>query len=209
MPNTAVATPEQGQELAPYRASDETLELLLTRRSTVAGSMREPGPDAGQLRTILTAAARVPDHRKLAPFRFIVLQGEARAKAGQALAGASRADHPDFPQERIDFEGARFTRAPVVVAVVSSVKDDGKTPEWEQVLCSGAVCQNMIIAASASGFAAQWLTEWYAFDRRVLDALGLTQDERIAGFVYMGTATETPLERPRPDLDALITEFRA
>ena len=96
-----------------------------------------------------------------------------------------------------------------MVAVVSSVKDDGKTPEWEQVLCSGAVCQNMIIAASASGFAAQWLTEWYAFDRRVLDALGLNQDERIAGFVYMGTATETPLERPRPDLDALITEFRA
>lgn len=202
------ASPEQGQELAAAHPSDDTLSLLLTRRSTAAGNMTEPGPDEAQLRAILTAAARVPDHRKLAPFRFIVMRGEARTRAGEALARAARAEHPDFPQERIDFEGARFTRAPVVVAVVSSVKDDVKgTPEWEQQLCAGAVCQNALIAASASGFAAQWLTEWYAYDRAVLDALGLDNGERIAGFIYLGTATEPPLERPRPDLNALITEF--
>jgi len=200
-------TPRQGDPLPSAQPSEETLRLLLTRRSTTAGNLAEPGPDPDQLRAILTAAARVPDHRKLAPFRFIVLRGEARGRAGAAIAAAARADHPDFPEERIAFEGARFERAPVVVAVVSAVKDDGKTPEWEQVLCAGAVCQNALLAASASGFAAQWLTEWYGYDRRVLDALGIAEDERLAGFLYLGTAAEPPLERPRPDLDALVTEL--
>lgn len=207
MAEDATLTPQQGQELAPAHPSKEALTLLLKRRSTTAGNLAGPGPDESQLATILTAASRVPDHRKLAPFRFIVMTGEARRKAGVALGEATRADHPDFPEERVTFEAGRFLRAPVVVAVVSSVKQDGKTPEWEQILCAGAVCQTMLIAASASGFAGQWLTEWYAYDARVLKSLGLTGDERIAGFVYLGTAAENPLERARPDLESLVTRL--
>lgn len=200
--------PAQGQPLAAARPSPDTLELLLTRRSTTAGAMCEPGPDEAQLELILRAGARVPDHRKLAPFRFLIFRGAARSKIGEVFAKAQREDFPQFPEERIAFEAARFERAPVVVAVIASPKDDPKgTPEWEQHLAAAAVCQNMLIAASAVGFAAQWLTEWYAYDRRVLDAMGLTEREKIAGFIYLASAAEDPVERPRPDLADITQDW--
>lgn len=166
-----------------------------------------PGPDAEALRTILEIAARVPDHRRVHPFRFIVFEGQGRARAGEILARAFKANEPEAKPDRIECERVRFLRAPVVIAVVSAVDKTHRTPEWEQVMTAGAVCQNMLIAASAHGFAAQWLTEWYAYDHSVLEAFGLKSGERVAGFIYIGTAKEPPLERQRPDIEALVTGF--
>lgn len=202
------APPENARPLPAARPSREAMELLLTRRSSVAAAMGEPGPSEAELALILRAAARVPDHRKLVPFRFLVFRGEAREKIGELFAAWQKADCPHFPDERIEFERTRFLRAPVVVAVISSPKKDPKnTPEWEQRLCAGAVCQTMLIAASAMGYAAQWLTEWYAYDDRVAAALGLTGDEKVAGFIYLATATEAPLERERPDIAAITKDW--
>jgi len=181
---------------------------LSTRRSALVRAMAEPGPDADELELILRLAARVPDHRKLFPWRFLIFEGEARAEFGEHLARLFTDDCPDMPDERIEHERTRFLRAPLVVGVVSSPKDCPRgTPKWEQELSAGAVCMNMLLAARASGFAAQWLTEWYAFDGRMDEILGLSDKERMAGFIYMGAATEDPMERPRPNLDDITKRW--
>ena len=187
--------------------SPETVDLLLTRRSAKALTMVEPGPDADELRTILTAGARVPDHGKLAPWRFIVFRGEARAAFGAELARIYAAAQPGATAEQIGFEANRLTRAPVVVAVISRVTPGIKIPEWEQVLSAGAVCQNMLVAATALGFGAQWLTEWYAFDRQVSALLGLGENERVAGFIYLGSESVAKDERPRPVIAEITSEW--
>ena len=181
--------------------------MLRLRRSCPADMLGGPGPDAETLEAILTIAARVPDHRRVTPYRFIVFADEARARFGGVLKDAFLANEPDAEARRVDYEEQRFLRAPVVVAVVSSIDPAHRTPEWEQVLSAGAVCQNMLLAASAHGFAAQWLTEWYAYDANVIAALGLGEHERIAGFVYLGTAREDPKERARADLKAITAHF--
>ena len=117
------------------------------------------------------------------------------------------ANEPAAEEKRIAIERNRFMRAPLVVAVISSVNRAHRTPEWEQILTSGAACQNLLLAASAYGFAAQWLTEWYAFDESVLAALSLDDNERVAGFVYVGTAKENPKERARPDVAAITSRY--
>ncbi|MFQ5564399.1 MAG: nitroreductase [Parvularculaceae bacterium] len=198
-------SPALGATLPAAHPSLDTINLLRLRRSTPADFLGEPGPSLEELRAILEIAARVPDHRRVAPFRFILFEGEDRAKFGKVLEAAFRENEPEAEAGRIGYERDRLLRAPAVVAVVSSVNCEHRTPEWEQILTAGAVCQNMLIAASAHGFAAQWITEWYAYDRTVRDALGLGPDERIAGFIYIGTAREDPKERARPDLDVLIT----
>lgn len=187
--------------------SESVLNLLLERRSVVANKLGSPGPDARQLRKILTAAARVPDHKKLVPWRFILFEGEARAAFGQVLADACKSNEPDASGARLETEAARFLRAPVVVAVISSPVDNPAVPEWEQILSAGAACQNMLTAANAAGFSGQWITEWYAFDEQVCAALGLDKGERVAGFVYIGTAQEKPEERDRPDIDEITTRW--
>ncbi|HEY1632226.1 MAG TPA: nitroreductase [Rhizomicrobium sp.] len=183
------------------------LDLLLSRRSGSAKTMTGPGPSPVQLRQILAAGARVPDHGKLAPWRFVLFEGDARARFGEMLAEIVTAAEPDANEVRIAMERGRFLRAPVVVGVVSRVVENPKAPEWEQVLSAGAACQNMLIAAHAMGFVGNWITEWYAFDRRVLGRLGLAANERIAGFLYFGQPAAPLEERPRPDLDTLITRF--
>ncbi|MEL7485879.1 MAG: nitroreductase [Pseudomonadota bacterium] len=200
-------TPAFGAPTPACHPCDEALRLLAARRSTAADFLSGPGPDAEILETILEIAARVPDHRRVVPFRFIVFEDAARTRFGDVLADAFRAQQPDADEVRVEKERARFERAPVVVAVVSSVDKAHRTPEWEQVLTAGAVCQNMLVAANASGFASQWLTEWYAYDQAVLGALGLAENERIAGYVYIGTATEPPKERARPDMAALKSAY--
>lgn len=192
------------------RRSPAALRLLETRRSTPAIKLCAPGPSPKQLKRLLAIAARVPDHGKRAPWRFVVFAGEARQRAGAVLAqawrdgsGAKDADSA----ERYAFESARFTRAPVVVMVVScATEHDQKIPHWEQVLSAGAVCQNLLIASHAMGFAGQWLTEWYAYDGAVKAGFGLAPEENVAGFLYLGSTTEPALERPRPDV-AAKTEF--
>lgn len=187
---------------------DEVLSYLETRRSNLAKTMEGPGPSEEERNKLLTIACRVPDHRKLEPWRFIVFEGEARRRAGNIVAEVYKRQNPDHPDDRQEFEAARFMRAPLVVAVVSSPKDCPRgTPKWEQQLSAGAVCLTLCQAAQASGWGAQWLTEWYAYDVDVTAALGVEPDEVIAGFIYIGTATLAPSERARPDLEALLTEF--
>ncbi len=182
-----------------------TLDLLKTRRSVPPPLLDEPGPDRAQLETILAAASRVPDHGKLAPWRFLVIAGAARDRVGALIAGTFAADYPDAAPERLAQERSRLTHAPLVVAVVSRAAPHVKIPEWEQVLSAGAATMNLVIAANAAGFATSWLTEWFAYDRRVLDALGLAPWEKLAGFVHIGQAREVPADRPRPALDEVVT----
>lgn len=185
----------------------EILDFLQTRRSVVVRNLTEPGPDDAELEEILRAAIRVPDHGRLAPWRFVVIRGENRTRFGKILGEAFRKANDDAFDELVEVEEERFERAPVVVAVISRVVKEHKIPEWEQILSSGAACQNMLNAAHASGFAAQWITEWPAYDRNVQKALGLAENDRIAGFVYIGSAKEPPEERKRAELADVVSEW--
>jgi nitroreductase len=188
---------------------EETLELLARRRSASVAKLGAPGPDAAELDRLLTIAARVPDHRKLAPWRFVVFEGEARRSFGKVLADVCAREEREPPgPARLETEAQRFLRAPVVVAVVSSPKRDTKaTPEWEQVLSAGAACQNLLIAANAMGYATCWITEWYAYSPGVAEVLGLASHEKVAGFIYIGTPTERNDERERPRLADIVTRW--
>lgn len=179
--------------------------FMETRRSIPVAQIGEPGPDRTALEAMLTIASRVPDHGKLAPWRFIVIRGDERARLGEAFAEIARANNPAISDPLLAVERARFTRAPVVVAVVSRAAPHVKIPEWEQVLSAGAVCMNLLIAAAAEGYAANWLTEWIAYDEKAKAAIGLVEGENIAGFVHVGTPKEPPFERPRPALSDIVT----
>ena len=186
---------------------NDTIALLAARRSAPPLLMQGPGPTEEELRRMLTLAARVPDHGKLAPWRFILFQGEGRARAGAIFAEIFAGRNKDAEPSRVEIERGRLTRAPLVVAVVSRAAEHVKIPIWEQEMSAGAVCMALTVAASASGFRTAWLTEWIAYDREVLRALGLAEHEKIAGFIHIGRV-ETPIEdRARPDVDALVTRF--
>jgi nitroreductase len=187
----------------------DALELLKTRRSVKPMELGGAAPSAAEIETLLTVAARVPDHGKLAPWRFILFEGAAREKAGEAIAEIFQADHADATPEQMAFEHNRLARAPLVVAVVSRAGPHVKIPEWEQQLSAGAAAMNLVHAAYALGFAASWITEWYAYDRRVLDRLGLAPNERIAGFVHIGRPAKPPEDRDRPKLADIVTRFGA
>jgi nitroreductase len=188
----------------------EALDLLLTRRSSKPAMLATPGPSAAELETILTAATRVPDHKKLVPWRFVVFEGEARARFGEVLAEACKVEETEPPSPmRLETERRRLMRAPVVVAVISRVKAVPGAPEWEQVLSCGAACFNLCLAANALGFGTCWITEWYAYSPGVRKALGLADNERIAGFVYIGTATEQQPDRERPVLAQIVSRWQS
>src|SRR3569832_162966 len=165
------------------RAAPSALDLLLSRRSGSAKAMTGPGPSPAELDAILTAAARVPDHGKLFPWRFIVFEGDARKRMGELLASTLRDTDPQATPDRLEQESQRFLRAPVVIAVVSRAREQIPIPVWEQELSAGAVCQTMLIAAHAMGFVANWLTEWYAYHPAVKQRLGLKPGERVAGYI--------------------------
>ena len=185
----------------------DALELLKTRRSLKPVELCGPGPSAAEIDTLLTVASRVPDHGKLVPWRFIVFEGDARLAAGTAIEAAFRAKYPDAKPEQAEYEQKRLARAPLVIAVVSRAGPHVKIPEWEQVLSAGAAAMSLVLAAHALGFAANWITEWYAYDRRVLDALGLAEHERMAGFIHIGRPAHPPEDRLRPPLDEIATRF--
>ncbi len=185
----------------------DALQLLKTRRSVKPMELTGPAPSEGEIASLLTIAARVPDHGKLKPWRFIVFEGDARIAAGEKIAAVFRADRTDATPEQIEFERKRLARAPLVIAVVSSAGPHVKIPEWEQQLSAGASAMSLVFAAHAMGYAASWITEWYAYDRRVLDALGLSPNERIAGFVHIGRPAKPPEERERPALDEIVTRY--
>lgn len=185
----------------------DIIQTLQTRRSTKLTAMAAPGPSRAQIETILKVASRVPDHGKYAPWYFVVLEGDARAQAGQLLREAYAAENPDTAEAKLDLESERFLRAPVVIAVVSRIKD-GKHPQWEQALSAGAACMNLCIAANAMGFGTNWLTEWYAFSPYFKQAFGLDGRDNFAGFIYLGTPTSANEERERPELENIVTYWQ-
>ena len=185
------------------------VDYLRTRRTIPAAQMGEPGPDAETLRAMLRIAARVPDHGKLAPWRFILFEGERRQQAVDGLIRIAETAS-DEKERRLRAEKARFfADGAVIVGVISApIADHPKIPLWEQQLSAGAVCLNLLHAAQAHGFAAQWLTGWFAYDEKAERWLGLKEGERVAGFIHIGTPKMPPSERDRPDIDAITTSWR-
>lgn len=185
-------------------------EYLSTRRTVPAAQLQEPGPTADMLRRMLTIAARVPDHGKLTPWRFIIY---TRGQRGSVVDGLTRlaARNPDARERSRRAEKAKgFADAPLIVGVISApIADHPKIPLWEQQLSAGAVCLNLVHAAWANGFAAQWLTGWYAYDHEARAWLGLAEGEQVAGFIHIGTPNMPTTERERPDISAIATEWRS
>jgi nitroreductase len=188
----------------PAVANDTVMEFLLTRRSRPAKTLRAPAPDRAALMPMLTAAARVPDHGKLEPWRFVVLE---RAALDRMAAEAARHAKATGMSDDSAAKGiAQFAESPLAVAVIRVPRDTVKVPEIEQILSAGAVCLSLVNAALASGWGACWLTGWPAHDHAfATDALGLRPGEWVAGFVHIGTEGAVPPERPRPDVAALTT----
>jgi nitroreductase len=188
---------------------NETLKLLQSRRSAKATLLTGPGPTPGELETILAIAARVPDHKRLVPWRFIVFEGGARARFGEVLAATLVKEEKEAPSPvRLETERQRLMRAPVVVAVISRVVETPGAPEIEQLLSCGAAAFNLCLAANAMGYGTCWITEWYSFSKGVAQALGLAANERVAGFVYIGTETEKQPDRERPVMAEIVSHWQ-
>ena len=189
--------------------TSSVLSLLHTRKSASAKAMAAPGPTPEQLGEILTCAVRVPDHGKLTPWRFIVWEGEARAAFGDAMRARWAELHPEHGESTLEFVHGLFLRAPTIVAVISSAAEHPKIPQWEQQLSSGAVCQTILLAATALGVGCQWNTDWVAYDEGIARVMELRAHEKVSGFIYLGTATAALEDRPRPDAMQLVTRWAA
>jgi nitroreductase len=202
VPDALPPSPEFGAPL-PVEAAPEVLNFLARRRSTSAMTLAEPAPSAAQIAELIRLAARVPDHGKLAPWRFVVLEGQAKAAFADGL--------DQLAQDRGDAAAAaklgKLKTPPLAITVIASPKA-AAIPEWEQLLSAGAVCTTLTYAALAMGFGANWITDWYAYDAQAGALLGLAANERVAGFILIGTPREPPLERERPD-PAALTSYRA
>ena len=196
-----IITPESGSELPAPEPNASTLTLLAQRRSCIASQLAAPGPNKEELSDLLCLAARAPDHGKLSPWRFIVLQGDnkrmfvmrLRAMAETGAKHHAAIDKLDIP--------------PVSVVVVSRVSEC-RIPVWEQELSAGAVCMNLLTAACAMGFGANWITGWYAYDAKVDALLGLEEGERIAGYIQIGQIDGPIKERPRCKVEELCSEWQ-
>lgn len=186
----------------------ESLARLQSRRSVKAMHLQEPAPSNTDLEQILQTAIRVPDHGKLGPWRFIRFTGQSRAAFGELLAQRYGELNPDASAQNKTFERNRLLRAPAVIAVIAHIKAPHKIPQWEQQLSVGAACQNMLVAACLLGYGAQWLTEWYAYDHVIDQALGLADNERVAGYIYIGAAETQPPERARPKLEDVLSDWQ-
>jgi nitroreductase len=184
------------------------ISFLKSRKSGSVKAMGGPGPNAAQIAEMLDIAVRVPDHGKLNPWRFILFEGAARADIGEAFAARWTVLHPDHGEDSSTFQRGLFLRAPVVIVVVSTAAPHGKIPEWEQLLSSAAVSYNLVLAATAMGFHAQWQSDWVAYDAGATAAMGLKDSERVAGLIYIGTSTVPLEDRPRPDAQSLLTRWQ-
>jgi nitroreductase len=185
----------------------DALELLKTRRSVSAAFLGDPGPNDAELAEILTIAARVPDHGKLVPWRFIVFKGEARKQAGELLAALFKRQNPDATEQQLTEERNRLARAPLVVGVVhKKAMPHPKVPEWEQMLSAGNAAMSTVMAAHALGYTAQWTSGWLATDDEAGKVLGLQPGERFVAFVHIGTSTAAATaDRARPPLDEVVS----
>lgn len=197
--------PEFGEPL-PAVYSAEALAVMARRRSTSAATLGPPGPSPAELELILRLGTRVPDHGKLAPWRFILLEGDDKG-AFVARLGALALARPG--SDKATAALAKASAPPLAIVVVSRAAPHPKIPEWEQFLSAGAVSMNMLLAAHALGYGANWITDWYSQDPQVLEMLRIAAGERITGFIYVGTAAAPPPERPRPDLEQVVSVWRA
>lgn len=202
------AAPDHDGTAIPAPTSREMLELLATRRSLPLRSLVAPGPSPAELDTMLAIAARVPDHGRLVPWRFIVLEGESRAEAGRRFDALYKAQNPDLPQAKAQMWQDYMMRAPVTVVAVSRPDPAAKIPEFNQVLSAGAACMNLIAAATALGYAAHWLLKWPGRDPQAAALLGVAPSERVAGFLHLGSPAEVAADRPRPDMAVIVTRWR-
>lgn len=200
-----VALPPPPEFGAPIelKPAPEVLRFLATRRSASAVALSTPGPSEADLAVLLRLAARVPDHGKLSPWRFVVLEGDDKSRFADRLEAIARARGDEQAAAKL----GKLRIPPLCVAVVSSPKQ-AAIPEWEQVLSAGAVCATLLYSALALGYGANWITDWYAYDPDARDVLGLAALERVAGYVMLGTIKEPPLERERPDPGRLVTRWR-
>ena len=193
------------------RAKDPGALAFLARRQSIPSRLLgEPGPDEAQQEELFALATRAPDHGKLVPWRFVRIAGDARRSLGERLVAVQRARDPSTDAAVLDKDRQRFSHAPLVVAVVARITPGHKVPEQEQLLSAGIVAYNLLLAAQAMGFGAQWLTGWAAYDAQIAATLGLAPHERVVAFVHIGTApAEEPPDRPRPDPDGLVTDLPA
>lgn len=182
-------------------------DFLAQRSSTPISAISGPAPEGEELAALLKVAARVPDHGRLTPWRFILYRGDARLKVGEYLARRAEEIEGPMPEGRKEKELTRFSRPPLVVGVVSAPVAHERIPEWEQFLSAGAVAMNLCTAANALGYASNWITNWYSDDASARAFLGLAPNERVAGFVHIGTAANKMPERPRADMDKIVTEY--
>jgi nitroreductase len=190
-----------------FNDTSSPITLLHTRRSGKPRDMVAPGPDTTQLRAILEAAIRVPDHGKLAPWRFVVVGHDQRKALATLLTTAYRAEKPDAGRLEIEAMEQFAYQAPTLVVALSAPVET-KIPRWEQELSVGAACMNLLNATHALGFVGGWLTGWPAYNEDVRNAFGKA-DERIAGFIFIGSPARDLEERPRPDFDTVVTPWRA
>ena len=195
------------QHTGQDRRNGEVIDFMRARRSVPAKTMAGPGPDDGEIRLMVEIASRVPDHGKLAPWRFIRYGTKYCEELGRICERRAADMNGALGDEMRGIEGTRVKRAPVVMAVVSRATRHAKIPEWEQVLSAGAAAMNLVIAANALGYDAQWITEWLAFDDAMKPALGLEPEEKIAGFIHIGTRTMAKTERDRPAIEQIFSQF--
>jgi nitroreductase len=179
----------------------------LVRHSTPSRLLGAPGPDREQLLRMLEVAVHVPDHGRLAPWRFLHIGGDARAVLGEALAARSLQRESDAPEARITKERERFNHAPCIIAVIATLTPGHKVPESEQIQSGSCVCFALLQGADALGFGAQWLTGWAAYDPKILELLGVGANERMLGFIHIGTITKPQDDRARPDASTLLTDW--
>jgi nitroreductase len=187
--------------------TSSVLAFLKSRKSASAKAMTGPGPSPVQLSEILDIAVRVPDHGKLSPWRFVLFEGDARAKVGEGFAKVWAQKNAEHGAEILKFQRGLFMRAPLVLAVVSTAAPHGKIPVWEQQMSAAAVCYNVVLAATAMGFGAQWQSDWVVYDQAAKDVMGIAATEQVAGLIYMGQSTVPLEDRPRPNAAALLTRW--
>ncbi len=196
------ASPEFGTPV-PQPAHTDVLNFLATRRSASAMSLSAPAPSGDEVTDLIRLAARVPDHGKLAPWRFIVLEGQAKTRFAHRLQQLAESRGDTKAVAKL----GKLKAPPLGIAVVSSPRDHD-VPTWEQQLSAGAVCTTLLYAAQALGYGANWITDWYAYDAEAQAILGLSKTESVAGFIFIGTAAEPPKERERPEIQSLISDWR-
>lgn len=183
------------------------IEFMLTRSSAPIQELREPAPTGDEIETMIRIASRVPDHGRLEPWRFILYRGQSRVEIGEKLAALAEKREGPLPEGRKAQEKSRFARAPLVIGVISSPKENLKIPQWEMFLSGGAAAMNLVIAANALGYGANWITNWYSDTEEGRAILGLAPHERVVGFVHIGTFDGVAPERPRPDIARLYADY--